>query len=360
MTRENVTESRAIDWLWFPMAAAVVMNHTGSHGVWSAFPVYSTLCIAISEAVCRIAVPLFFVFAGYLFFEGFKTWDKGVYLGRMKRCLKKIVVPYLLWNILAAVLLYSYSYLRMRLGSVPHVSLWEQLRQWKWIRIFWDCDNGLPLNYSLWYFRDLILYLALSPLFLWVFGKVKWAGVLILGIAYLFVDSFHFLGGLFFFSLGCQLRLSRKSILETCFSLRWPALVSSALLLPAVVLTFRAHPQVSGLLMRLFVCCGFFATFYLVSSAFRRHRLKDTPFLQRCAFFTLAAHGILILNDFAHYIMLHTLPLEGEAYYCIDLFLRPTLAIVMCIGLYWIMSKITPRTLGLLTGGRAKTSKAYA
>ena len=61
-----------------------------------------------------------------------------------------------------------------------------------------------------------------------------------------------------------------------------------------------------------------------------------------------------------HYIVLHTLPLQGDAYYSVDLFLRPAIAIGMCPALYWIMSKATPWTLGILTGGRAKTNTTYA
>ena len=40
--------------------------------------------------------------------------------------------------------------------------------------------------------------------------------------------------------------------------------------------------------------------------------------------------------------------------------LRPAIAIGMCLALYWIMSKATPWTLGILTGGRAKTNTTYA
>ena len=218
-----IPESKVINWLWFPMATAVVMNHTGSQGVWSPYSIYATLCIVIPETICRIAVPLFFTFSGYLFFKGFEHWNKNVYRIKIRYCFHKLLVPYLFWNILAAVFLYSYSYLRMRLGSVPYLSLSDQVHQWKGLRIFWDCDKGLPLNYSLWYFRDLILYIVLSPALQYLLKKVRWVGVFLLGIAYLVFDSFHFLGGLFFFSLGSQLRFSQRSIQEISFSLRWPA-----------------------------------------------------------------------------------------------------------------------------------------
>ena len=139
-----------------------------------------------------------------------------------------------------------------------------------------------------------------------------------------------------------------------------PRLPLSCLLLPAIVLTYRDYRPVSNFLMRIFILSGVFAVFFCTSAAYGARIIRDTPYLARCSFFIFAAHGILIINEFAHYVVLHTLPLQGEAYYCVDLFLRPAIAIAMCIALYWLMSKIMPRTLDLLTGGRAKPRTASA
>ena len=353
-------ESRVMDWLRFPMAALVVVNHTGSMGGGSPFPVYSTLCILFPEAICRLAVPLFFLISGYLFFNGLEDWNKEVYLDKMKRRSRSLLVPYILWNLLAVLFFYSYSAFRMHMKGEAFMSFSEQLQEWGWLRVFWDCDKGLPLNYSLWYIRDLILFVIASPLIHFVLKKIRWVGIAILGALFLIFNNVHFLGGLLFFSLGCCLRICGKSILELSRKVRWPALILSCLLLPAIVLTYRDYRPVSNFLMRVFILSGVFSVFFCASVAYRARIIRDTPFLARCSFFIFAAHGILIINEFAHYIVLHTLPLQGEAYYCVDLFLRPAIAIAMCIALYWLMSKIMPRTLDLLTGGRAKPRTASA
>ena len=137
-------------------------------------------------------------------------------------------------------------------------------------------------------------------------------------------------------------------------AVKWPVLILSCLSLVAIVLTYREHRALSNFLMRVFILCGVMSVFLGASTAYRKRFVKDTPLLTRSSFFIFAAHAILIINEFAHYIVLHTLPLQGDAYYSVDLFLRPTLAIGMCLALYWVMSKITPRTLGILTGGRAR------
>ena len=79
---------------------------------------------------------------------------------------------------------------------------------------------------------------------------------------------------------------------------------------------------------------------------------KVKPLLVRSSFFIFAAHNILILHDFSHWVILHLLPFQGEWMECVDLFLRPTIAVLTCLLLYIIMEKLTPKTLTLLTGGR--------
>lgn len=347
-------ESKVMDWLRFPMAVLVVLIHTGSLGGDSPYPVYSTLCILFPKAICQLAVPLFFMISGYLFFNGLEKWDKDVYLTKLKRRVRSLLIPYILWNIIAIVLYYSYSAFRMRLHGETFISFPEQLQRWKGLRIFWDCDHGMPLDYPLWYVRDLIVFVIASPLILAVIRKMKWGGIAVLGALHLAFGEPNFFMGLLFFSTGCCLRVCGKSILEVSRTIRWPALVASCLLLLAIELTFRNHRALSDLLVRIFMLTGVFSVFYLVSLAFKMHYIGETSFLSKCSFFVFASHGILILNEFSHYIVLHTLPLQGEPYYCVDLFLRPAIAIAICLGLYWVLSRVAPRTLSLLTGGRAK------
>ena len=358
--RASLLESKVKDWLRFPMAALVVVNHTGSMGGGSPYPVYSTLCILFPEAICRLAVPLFFLISGYLFFNGLENWNKDAYLAKMKRRSRSLLVPYILWNLLAVLFFYSYSAFRMHTKGETFISFAEQLQQWGWLRVFWDCDKGLPLNYSLWYIRDLILFVIASPLIHFVLKKIRWVGIALLTVLFLVFNNVHFLGGLLFFSLGCCLRICGKSILELTRTVRWPAIILSCLLLPAIVLTYREYRPVSNFLMRVFILSGVFSVFHCAATAYRSRLIHDTPFLAKSSFFILAAHGILIINEFAHYIVLHTLPLQGDAYYSVDLFLRPAIAIAMCLALYWLMSKITPRTLDILTGGRTKPKSVTA
>ena len=66
----------------------------------------------------------------------------------------------------------------------------------------------------------------------------------------------------------------------------------------------------------------------------------------------MQSHAILNLHDFAHYITLHLLPFTSTAGKCLALFVKPGLAVAMCLLLFAGMKKWTPKTLGVLTGNR--------
>ena len=88
------------------------------------------------------------------------------------------------------------------------------------------------------------------------------------------------------------------------------------------------------------------------TSSLEALKLKAGIVLASASFFVYASHAILILLDIAHYITLHLLPFTSVAGLCIVLFVKTGLAIAICLGLYWALRKIVPRTLGVLTGNR--------
>ncbi len=58
----------------------------------------------ISQEIARIAVPIFFLMSGYLFFAGF-VWSKENYLDKVKSRIKTLLIPFLFWNIATLLLI---------------------------------------------------------------------------------------------------------------------------------------------------------------------------------------------------------------------------------------------------------------
>ena len=126
----DALQSRTISYLRFLMAFAVVLLHASNAGAKGDLPVYSTMCILLGEGLCRIAVPCFFLISGYLFFKGLARWDWGVWTAKLKRRVHTLLIPYFLWNLLAAVLIYGYHWLRMRVGNGDAATLSEITSTW--------------------------------------------------------------------------------------------------------------------------------------------------------------------------------------------------------------------------------------
>ena len=59
---------------------------------------YEIFRFSFVEGIARIGVPLFFFISGFLFFY-YDDFSKNVYLGKIKKRFKSLVVPYIFWNL---------------------------------------------------------------------------------------------------------------------------------------------------------------------------------------------------------------------------------------------------------------------
>lgn len=100
----------------------------------------------------EIAVPIFFIISGYFFFK-YDYYNNHDYATMLKKKIRTLVVPFLFWNIIGALILSLYD--PLKIGSSIESGIYNLLLS-KW--------NG-----PLWYMRDLILIMFISPLYLWIF-----------------------------------------------------------------------------------------------------------------------------------------------------------------------------------------------
>lgn len=330
------------------MAATVVLLHSAALGVGSTHPVYSTLSIALGVGFCRIAVPAFFLISAYLFFTKLETnWNTSIWVEKLKKRCRTLLLPYLIWNAIAALALWFYPWLHARLhgetypGFIAHIVEWGGL---------WDTKEALPFDGPLWFIRYLMILIVAAPL-IWLFVKyLRIYGVI--GLTLLFVGLGIPGEGLVLFIWGAWFRMEGRNILADFQRVRWPALVIMLSTWILLTLAYRNHPVLYGISSSLYILSGIVIVFLLVSRGLNSGRIRVRPFLAQSSFFIFAAHNILILHDFSHWLVLHLLPFQGEWMECIDLFLRPTIAVIICLGLFYLLKRFTPKTLAVLTGGR--------
>ena len=346
MPHSQQLQSRTIDYLRLPLAVLIVLAHTAALGVNSSHPVYSTLCIVIR--IARIATPCFFLFSGYFFFSRLEgDWDTEAWIAKLKKKVRTLLVPYILWNIIAAVAIWGYRWTFAKAhgstypGFIEHITAWGGL---------WDQSSALPFDGPLWFLRYLIVFSIAAPVF-WLFIKyTRIFGIALLTLA--FLCSSVIPEGVVFFGWGAWFRISGKNFLDEFNKARWAALILLILTVISLLTSSQRIPELYEISKKLFILPGIIFTMLLAGRGIASGVLKTNAFLTEATFFIYASHNILILHDFSHWAILHLLPFRGEWMECLDLFLRPAVAVLICLGLYWLMNKITPRTLALLTGGR--------
>lgn len=313
----------------------------------------------LKEGICRIAVPFFFVAAGY-FLAG-HMGEPGWWRRETGKRMRSVLVPYVLWSLLWAAYGIPFALVANRLAGAG----WTRnlpLSGGEWLHVLGLDLYRLPNHYPLWFLRCLLLLVVLSPLSvavvrrgrgwgialvaaLWaVYGwGSAWRGMAVEGTPLHFWWGTLSLEGVFYFTLGLFLR-------------RWPMSVR----LP----TWGAWGMLAGALG------GFVATFWAQANAFwwapyprwmgiagglwavwRLMPAAPWPgWLTGAAFPLYLSHlfVLMALSIAVKHLPFVPNPTEGLAGYLAFW----GVAIVTSVAATWALRRLFPRTAGILFGGR--------
>ena len=111
----------------------------------SGWDTYQVLKLVVSQTLVKAAMPMFFFISGYLFFGNVEKWNWQTYQQKIKRRGKTLLIPYIIWNLLMAVMLRPFS---------PSIF----------------CE---PANMPLWFLRDLIVVSLLTPIYIYRGEKTR-------------------------------------------------------------------------------------------------------------------------------------------------------------------------------------------
>ena len=330
-----------------------------------------TLRILLSEGVCRIAVPAFFLISGYLFFANMKEWDGNVWIGKLKRRVHTLLIPYIIWNILGI----AYVCLSPYVGAVTETpdSLLSIIQERGWLRLFWDSNrvmeqwsppdinmlgvtmhHGMPANTPLWFIRDLIIINILSPFIYLLVKHTKFYFIGALCILFILNIWFPFEGlsiiGVLFYSLGSYYALLSKGLLEHFSKIKYLSLIGSSILLILLTVLWGRHWS-AQYIQRLFVLFGVVAAFNLASIVMRNgnglmSRISDS------SFFIYASH-IMIISAIA-FILGRLIPGSNQVIMAIRYLLTAFITILICEGAYQVLKSFSPNIVSFLCGSRVK------
>ena len=311
-----------------------------------------TIMHYISQVLCTIAVPGFMMFSSYLLFFKYKNSVdiKGQYISNLKKKFKGLLIPYVIWNLVALIWLFGRSVLKGD-GSIYIPNIIETFTY-----VPKDGSFGLyPADGPLWFIRDLIILNILAPIIYSILKfKPKIWLFLILAAMVVFkmpeLLTFHrsvppFLLGATLGIIGCDI----SSTLKRMYGGGILLMAASSFVGYIVIKEFEWG--FSYIVYNIFVTSSLFALFIL-PWYIQKKNIETLQQLSKYSFFVYAAHIMIVgyIGLILRIMLLKILPLDYA--FIITYFLSPCLTIAICIGLDVTMRRCAPRLHSVITGSR--------
>lgn len=319
---------KTIDNLKFVLAVAVVFIHCRiPYATDYKFTIPYYIERLFSIVLPSVAVPSFYIISGFLFFYSLQNWNTNTYIHKIQRRVNTLIVPYLLWNIIPVFLIL----LRVVGGSliahheVSFSAIISVLTDNVSYHTFWDMHRDdymfLPMNMPLWFLRELILLVFVSPLIYVFIRYTKSIGIILLVILYISGASVPYVRSQFFFALAFYTLGSWTAInlrYEKLFAgIRNYSCVLHIFSLICVVLatySFLSAGSMTEPILRVFRFVGSASLFFVVNSIVKKLDFSFNDRLLKSTFFIYAAHMGLSYRDFVRNVVFCYLPGGGHIY----------------------------------------------
>lgn len=310
------------------------------------------LRVFLGDSLFRIGVPCLSAISGYLLFRrGLEGFSYGKTIGNKA---VTVLVPFLLWNLAFFAFVYLAQGSGVGFGYLPDV-VNATPRE---MATFAFALEGWPINLPLYFLRDLLLCLLLSPLLGYLVMRYPRAALLaFLAYAVLPVPNGIFLKKsiLFGFSVGIAVALHRidLKIVDRHAAAISAAIVAAALALSiGLYLTGPEFPAWLDMLRAVVAISGIVGSWALSALLVRTSvgiRLAKGGGL---SFWIFCAHYPLLIMFWMVWNRL------GIDHYVLFYFTAPVLAFVILITSSAVVQRTLPFLHGLLTGNRASRSAA--
>jgi len=366
--------SQTVSALRFPLMVCVVFAHFSvSDGFTLQGADYGTdipywltaVTYFFSHVLGHLAVPAFFIFSGYFFF--YSGFSHDAYKSKLKKRARTLLIPYILWNLIAI------GYYAVRTLPTLHW-LFPNAKPLEWsvggfLGCFWDQRYnmffdptehledtlaGHPLDYPLWYVRDLMIVALFSPLIYWAIKKAGWYIVMLFGLLWYvsepLLDSSHLcytLKAIFFFSWGACYAIKGLDFVASMRQFKIAPYLFLAVGLADTLTQDIIDPIYLNSLGRILAP---FTAVSVMAALIERGDVRIPKALSESNFVIFAFHS-LIIGDVMKVIM-KVVFIDSAWFLTVSYFLVPVLTILICVAIYHILHLFTPHLCALLTGGR--------
>lgn len=374
--------SKTIDYLRFPLCVGIVFAHFNlsngleihgvKHGMENSDWYFYFLRL-VNWVLPSLIVPMFFIFSGLLFFYK-KDFSAEVYKQKLKSRAMTLLVPYILWNIIA--ILWRLKCLLPVFSSFYRPVEVQVSISRIFNTFFCNIENSgiivgpptadvpvgiLPIDGPLWFVRDLMLMVVVSPLIYWMIKKGGMWILSLFGIVwfcaswFLLEDSFlklysgQFFMAFFFFSWGAYFSISKQNLVLSFRRFNSAPVIYIVL---AIVDVLTQHLEHNWIIHNTGLLVGVVSLVVIASHLLESGRPSFSQTLVNSCFFIYALHDLFVtdVGKFA-FLMLHV-P-EKNPYAMLSLyFIVPVFTILVCLLFNISLRRYAPKLCSLLTGGR--------
>lgn len=355
----DTRQSELITVMRFPLIMLVLFEHSVPRDLSPMRPsldgtsVFHFVTEFVSHHLCSIAICWFFVFSGYLFFRNLEDggFKKEWLLGKWEKRTRTVVVPHVLWNLLYVLAILLVTFLFRIIGIHINADMMTEVTKGP---LYWFITG--PVDFPLWYLRDLICMFLLTPVFYFLTKKAPWITLALLLGFYLasFWIKFFLFPTISYFGIGAWLGIRKRNMLAICQKVKYPAFLLSIVL--SVWATCMYGNDYHRLMRMFFLPFGMITFMNLCNRIFRYpklHRLFAN--LSGSVFFIYAAHEIYILGwtkglfvrVFGSYLASRWISYLGV----------PIVVLGICLALYFLLNRIMPKSLAFSCGGRTHSAQ---
>ena len=343
--------SNTIANLSFPLTLGVVLIHcsiidSGNNNM-------DAISYLFSSILPIFCVPTFFAISGFLFFWKDERFNLKVYANKIQKRFITLIIPYLIAN---TFMIFCYAAMHL---FTPHLINPDNFNVLKFsfkelLQAYWSID-GFPICYPLWYIRNLIVIVIISPV-LYLMLKLpqyaKWGMLILIGFIYHYY-SISFCMGLFYFYLGALLsqKDTENKIIEIIDSKRILisiCIVSALLMFVAIYFNYtdvnvslwKPIQRFSGFVFTLFIFILFTKKYGQVGG-----KIFSSSFF----IYLYHAFPILVLRELLIMVINPTSTIMWIITY-ISLIL---ITIFILVSAFIILNKYLPSFTAIITGGRS-------
>lgn len=338
----DINSSTKLSAIRTPLIFIVVLSHVNN-----IYNDIDSLKITV-DIITKSVVPCFFLISGYFFLKE-KSLSMKLYKEKIYKRSKSLFIPYLIWNILPLLvpitLCLCTSILTTDLSKFQ-IYLTEIINNESYnpISLFWknkvNGDSFYPANFPLWYIRDLMLIIIVSPI---LYVSLKIFNIYFLLLCFiLFLIGIPFSNILLFFSIGMFLSLNNIDIISLS---KKHTVIILFLYISLFYLVFKSHDSITT---KVCMFLGVFSLFSLINMC--PSKIISVFYnLSKYSFFIYAIHAIYIyrLDDIIYNFVPNNLIFHIISYVSV--------AIISCligILIYRILKVLSPKTLSILCGSR--------